>query len=132
MSNSTSSPATLVMRMCATYGPSGPVKPQSNRPPTLALTPDGQCTSFGLNPVCRETTSTTDFAAPSGWTVLPQPVSCSAATPISTPTPHFRPSFRINSDLFSSGPKYAAVLLFTEGKAFVTLEFDGKPKQLNA
>jgi hypothetical protein len=83
----------------------------------------------GLNPVCRETTSTTDFAAPSGLTVVPQPVSCSAATPISMPTPHFRSSFGINGDLVSSGPKYAAVLLFSEGKPF---EFDGKPEELDA
>jgi hypothetical protein len=47
---------------------------QSNSSPTFASTPDGQLTSVGLNFVCRDTTSTTDLAAPSGLMVEPHPL----------------------------------------------------------
>src|SRR5688572_13577962 len=65
--------------MWAVYSlPSGPVKVQSNSAPTSASTPDGHVTSFGLNLVWPDTTSTTDFAAPSGLILDPQPARSSA------------------------------------------------------
>src|SRR4029079_17788124 len=61
--------------MWAVYSlPSGPVNLQSNSVPTSASTPDGHETSFGLNFVCFETTSTTVFAAPSGLILEPHPL----------------------------------------------------------
>src|SRR3954447_25710007 len=71
--------------MCAVYSaPSGPVNVQSNSTPTSASTPDGQLTSFGLNFVCFDTTSTTDFAAPSGLIFDPHPLTNMASTAAKT------------------------------------------------
>jgi hypothetical protein len=63
-------PSTFVTFICAVYGPSGPVKVQSNSTPTFASWSDGHSTSVGLKLVWLETTSTTVCAAPSGLMVF--------------------------------------------------------------
>src|SRR3954466_3038274 len=71
--------------MCAVYStPLGPVNVQSNSTRTSASTSDGQLTSFGLNFVCFDTTSTTDFAAPSGLIFDPHPLTNMASTAAKT------------------------------------------------
>ena len=124
------SPSTLVTFMWAVYSlRSGPVNLQSNSTPTSASTPDGQVTSFGLKPVWRETTSTTDFAAPSALIVAPHPLDAlESATasrgrasrdtipgmgyPASVPTRPTKPSM--------SGPDLA-----TLGLCFIAFFFGG-------
>lgn len=81
-SKTTRSPSISRILIRATYGPSGPVNRHSKVPPTSASTPEGQRTSSGRNPVSRDTTSTTERSAPSGFTVLTPP------HPTSRPTKH--------------------------------------------